>query len=99
MKEKTEVLPDKAIEEKCSLEVLDTELVERDEEVLKKINGGIKHNYPVKGMNTDEAVKALGEPSETNKAVSRQNRVYQCYDEDGFYYENVLCLSLKKEYS
>ncbi len=46
---------------KLIIEVSKYDVVERDQEVLKKIKWGIKHNYSVVRMNTDEARKAMGE--------------------------------------
>ena len=80
------------IEEKYALEVVDTELVERDQDRLKKIRGGIKHNYPVLGMTKDEAVEALGDPNEIKKSGISEEWSYECSDEDGFDYE---CFVLK----
>lgn len=68
------------------------DVVERDEEVLKKVKWGIKHQYPVVGMNTDEATRAMGEPNEVEKAGNFQQWTYRCPDEDGFNYE---CYILK----
>ncbi len=83
----TEVLPNNVIEEKYALEVVDTELVERDEEQLKKIRGGIKHNYPILGMTKKEAVEALGDPDEVKKSGISEEWTYECSDDDGFDYE------------
>lgn len=85
--EDKEVLPNNVIEEKYALEVVDTELVERDEEQLKKIRGGIKHNYPILGMTKEEATQALGDPYEIKKSGISEEWTYQCYDEDGFDYD------------
>lgn len=68
------------------------DIVERDQDVLKKIQWGIKHNYPIVGMNEDEAREALGEPNEVEKAGGYQQWTYQCSDDDGFDYN---CYILK----
>ncbi|GJM16987.1 MAG: hypothetical protein DHS20C13_23140 [Thermodesulfobacteriota bacterium] len=77
---------------KLIVEVSKYDLVQRDQEVLKKIRGGIKHEYPVVGMNEDEALKALGEPNEIEKSGDFQQWIYQCSDDDGFDYD---CYILK----
>ena len=77
---------------KLIIEVSKYDVVERDQEVLKKIKWGIKHDYPIVGMNTDEALKAMGKPNELEKAGNAEQCVYQCSDEDGFDYE---CYNLK----
>ena len=92
VKEETEVLPGNVIEEKYALELTDKELVVRDEDRLKKIRGGIKHNYPVLGMTKEEAIEALGDPYEVKKSGISEEWVYQCYSEDGYDYD---CFVLK----
>jgi len=72
--------------ETLSVDIKEYEIVERDVEVLKKIKWGIKHEYPVEGMNKAEAREALGEPEEVEKAGQVEQWVYQCFDDDGFYY-------------
>lgn len=68
------------------------DVVERDQEVLNKIKSGIKHQYPVVGMSKEEATRALGEPDQVEKAGNFEQWVYQCFDEDGFYYD---CYTLR----
>ncbi|MGB2692155.1 MAG: hypothetical protein WBC96_06645 [Thermodesulfobacteriota bacterium] len=77
---------------KLIYEVSKYDVVERDEDVLKKIRWGIKHDYPIVGMNMDEAREAMGEPDEVEKAANAEKWVYQCSDDDGFDYE---CYNLK----
>ena len=77
---------------KLIVDVSKYDVVERDEEVLKKIRWGIKHEYPIVGMNMDEAREAMGEPDEIEKAANVEQWVYQCSDDDGFDYE---CYNLK----
>ena len=38
-------------------------------------------------MNTDEALKAMGEPNQIEKAANVEKWVYQCSDDDGFDHE------------
>lgn len=92
VEQETEVLPSGVIEENVKLESISQEIVERDEDRLKKIRSGIKHNFPVIGMTTNEAIEALGDPDEVKKAGSRQDWTYICSDEDGFDYD---CYILK----
>lgn len=87
VEQETEVLPGNVIEEKDKLEVISQDVVARDEDRLKKIRSGIKHNYPVLGMTTNEAIEALGDPDKVKKAGARQDWTYICFDDDGFDYE------------
>lgn len=75
---------------RLNIDISQYDVVERDSEVLKKIKGGIKHGYPVVGMNVDEAKEAMGEPDEIEKAGSVQQWIYQCSDDDGFDYQCYL---------
>ena len=92
VKEEVETLPDNEVVDKISIGVVNEELIVRDEEVIKKIRGGIKHNYPVSGMNREEALEALGEPYEKEKAGDFEQWAYECFDDDGYYYD---CYILK----
>jgi hypothetical protein len=92
VKEEVETLPDNEVVDKISIGVVNEELIVRDGERLKEINGGIKHNYPVLGMNREEALEALGEPYEKEKAGNREQWAYECFDDDGYYYD---CYILK----
>ena len=92
IKQETEVLPGNVVEERVALELVSKDIVERDEERLKLISTGIKHNYPVLGMTTDEAVQALGDPDSVKKSGIRQDWTYVCDDDDGFDYD---CFILK----
>lgn len=75
---------------RLNIDVSQYDVVERDTKVLKKIKWGIKHQYPIVGMTTDEAQEAMGEPDEVEKAGSVQQWIYQCSDEDGFDYQCYL---------
>jgi len=77
---------------KLIVEISKYEIVERDQEVLKKIKWGIKHEYPIVGMNKAEALEAMGEPDKVEQAGNFEKWDYQCSDEDGFDYE---CYILK----
>lgn len=92
VEQETEVLPSGVVEEDVKLEMITLDIVKRDEDRLKKIRDGIKHNYPVKGMTTNEAVEALGDPDSVKKSGIRQDWTYVCDDDDGFYYD---CYILK----
>ena len=72
---------------KLIIDVSKYEVVERDEDVLKKIRWGIKHEYPIVGMNMDEAREAMGEPDKIEKADNIEQWAYRCSDEDGFDYD------------
>ena len=72
---------------KLIVEISKYEVVDRDQQVLKNIKWGIKHQYPVVGMNQDEATQALGDPYELEKAGNFEKWTYQCSDEDGFNYD------------
>jgi len=72
---------------KLIIDVSKYEVVERDEDVLKKIRWGIKHEYPIVGMNMDEAREAMGEPDKIEKADNIEQWTYRCSDEDGFDYD------------
>ena len=56
---------------RLNIDISQYDVVDRDSEVLQKIKGGIKHGYPVVGMNIDEAKEALGEPDEVEKSRQR----------------------------
>lgn len=87
VQEQVDIESDNVIEENYKLEVVNKKIVERDEETLKKIKYGIKHNYPVLGMTTNEAIEALGDPDDVKKAGTRQDWTYVCENEDGFDYD------------
>ena len=72
---------------RLTIDVSQYEVIERDQEVMDKIKWGIKHEYPVVGMNQDEAKEALGEPDEVEKAGRVDQWIYQCSDDDGFDYD------------
>ncbi len=82
----TETESGSVVQKRLNIDISQYEIVERDQEVLDKIRWGIKHQYPVVGMNKDEAKEALGEPDEVEKAGRVDQWIYQCSDEDGFYY-------------
>ncbi|MFI5323139.1 MAG: hypothetical protein ACHQ6U_06330 [Thermodesulfobacteriota bacterium] len=73
-----------------------TEVVVRDEKVLKKIRWGIKNNYPAVGMTKDEALRAMGEPSKKMKADNVEKWSYECFDEKG-YWHNCFELDFKDD--
>ena len=75
------------VTKRLTIDVSQYEIIERDQEVLDKIRWGIKHEYPVLGMNMDEAREALGEPDEIEKAAQVSQWIYQCSDDDGFDYD------------
>ena len=73
----------KVVNKRLNIDISQYDEVERDE---SKIRWGIKHQYPVLGMNKDEAREALGEPDEVEKAGRVSQWIYQCSDDDGFDY-------------
>lgn len=75
------------VKKKLTIDVSQYEIVERDQEVLDKIRWGIKHEYPVLGMNKDETREALGEPNEIERAGQVSQWIYRCSDDDGFDYD------------
>ena len=77
---------------KLIVEIGKYEVLERDQEVLKKIKWGIKHEYPIVGMNKAEALEAMSEPFKVESASVYEKWIYKCLDEDGFDYE---CYILK----
>lgn len=77
----------KVTDESIAISQEEVEVVARDEETLKRIRAGIKHNYPVKGMTIDEATEAMGEPNEKKVVGNKQEWVYECFNDDGFYYD------------
>ncbi len=81
--EKVDAEDGKAVNKRLSIDISQYDEVERDE---SKIKWGIKHQYPVLGMNKDEAREALGEPDEVEKASRVSQWIYQCSDDDGFDY-------------
>lgn len=82
----TETESGNVAQKRLNIDISQYEIVERDQEVLDKIKWGIKHQYPVVGMNKDEAKEALGDPDEVEKAGRVDQWIYQCSDEDGFDY-------------
>lgn len=72
---------------KLIVEISKYEVVERDQEVLKKIKWGIKHEYPIVGMNKAEVTEAMGEPFKVESSGVYEKWIYQCSDEDGFDYQ------------
>ncbi len=72
------------------------EVVLRDEDTLKKIKAGLKHNYVVKGMTVDEAAEAMGDPNEKRIVGNQQQWDYECFNDDGFYY-NCFVLRFQDE--
>ena len=72
---------------KLIVEISKYEVVERDQEVLKKIKWGIKHEYPIVGMNKAEATEAMGEPFKVEIAGLYEKWIYKCSDDDGFDYQ------------
>ena len=87
VKDEQEIKNGSVISEKYSIDIESLDVVERDDEVLKKIKSGIKHQYPVVGMNMDEVREAMGEPNEVEKAGRIEQWIYECSDDDGFDYQ------------
>ncbi len=55
----------------------------------KKIEKSIKRGIPMAGMTKEDVLKALGEPKNKSgvNATGYEKWVYECYADDGYYYE------------